>query len=162
MYDIVKMWLASFELLCLESVVSQRISMINIGIMLHDKSMCFFFQAIPSIDFKNVVKCCTVSDVTSNRKGLIAYCDISAGNFILEYRGTLMSHQRFEELHPMFKESCPYVVMYNKIKTLQLVIDARNYGNDARFVRRSCTPNAEVCGCCFQTVSIIWRRKGIQ
>lgn len=102
------------------------------------------FEAIPSIDFKNVVKCCTVSDVTSNRKGLIAYCDISAGNFILEYRGTLMSHQRFEELHPMFKESCPYVVMYNKIKTLQLVIDARNYGNDARFVRRSCTPNAEL------------------
>ena len=34
---------------------------------------------------------------------------------------------------------------YGKVFELDLVIDASDYGNDARFIRRSCQPNAEVC-----------------
>lgn len=26
-----------------------------------------------------------------------------------------------------------------------MCVDARSFGNEARFIRRSCTPNAEVC-----------------
>ena len=56
----------------------------------------------------------------------------------------LIPQKKFDELNPIFKQSCPYVVNYNKIDHLQLVLDAREYGNDARFVRRSCASNAEV------------------
>jgi len=39
----------------------------------------------------------------------------------------------------------PYVLFYTKLNGLDLCVDSRDYGNEARFVRRSCTPNAEVC-----------------
>jgi len=38
----------------------------------------------------------------------------------------------------------PYVLFYTKLNGLDLCVDSRLYGNEARFVRRSCTPNAEV------------------
>lgn len=42
--------------------------------------------------------------------------------------------------------SChPFVLFYSKFEDLDLCVDASSYGNDARYVRRSCTPNAEVC-----------------
>lgn len=37
----------------------------------------------------------------------------------------------------------PYVFYYSKLDHLQLCVDARTHGNDARFVRRSCSPNSE-------------------
>lgn len=39
---------------------------------------------------------------------------------------------------------CPFVYLYDKISDFDLSIDARNFGNLARFIRRSCTPNAEL------------------
>ncbi len=39
---------------------------------------------------------------------------------------------------------CPFVYLYGKISEFDLCIDARSYGNLARFIRRSCTPNAEL------------------
>jgi len=36
------------------------------------------------------------------------------------------------------------VLFYTKLNGLDLCVDSRAYGNEARFVRRSCTPNAEV------------------
>ncbi len=39
---------------------------------------------------------------------------------------------------------CPFVYLYDKISDLDLCIDARYYGNLARFIRRSCSPNAEL------------------
>jgi len=38
----------------------------------------------------------------------------------------------------------PYVLFYTKLNGLDLCVDSHDYGNEARFVRRSCTPNAEV------------------
>ena len=99
---------------------------------------------MPSIDFKKTVRRHLVGEVTANRKGLLASCNIPCDSFILEYKGILMSLKKFEEINPIFKHSCPYVVKYSKIEHLQLIVDARSYGNDARFIRRSCTPNADV------------------
>ena len=65
--------------------------------------------------------------------------------FSITPSGTLMSRKKFEDsCRPMFKDVCPYVMNYTKIDHMLLVIDARSHGNDARFVRRSCAPNAEV------------------
>lgn len=38
----------------------------------------------------------------------------------------------------------PYVFYYSKLDHLQLCVDARTHGNDARFARRSCSPNSVV------------------
>lgn len=99
---------------------------------------------MPTVDFKKSVRRHLVGEVTTNRKGLLASCNIPCDSFILEYKGILMSLKKFEEINPIFKQSCPYIVKYSKIEHLQLIIDARSYGNDARFIRRSCTPNADV------------------
>ena len=74
---------------------------------------------------------------------MLATTDMPMGNIVLEYKGLYLTKRKFEELNPILKESCPYVAFYND-NIVQIVIDARTYGNDARFVRRSCTPNAEV------------------
>lgn len=38
----------------------------------------------------------------------------------------------------------PFVLFYSKFNGVEMCVDARTFGNDARFIRRSCTPNAEV------------------
>lgn len=40
----------------------------------------------------------------------------------------------------------PYVFYYSELDHLQLCVDARTHGNDARFARRSCSPNSVVSG----------------
>jgi len=55
-----------------------------------------------------------------------------------------MSLKKFEEHNPNFMHNCPYVIKYLKIEKFPIVIDARKNGNDARFLRRSCSANAEV------------------
>lgn len=37
-----------------------------------------------------------------------------------------------------------YVVRFSTDCDIEVCVDCRTYGNDARFVRRSCKPNAEV------------------
>ena len=39
---------------------------------------------------------------------------------------------------------CPFVYCYDKISGIDLAVDARNYGNIARFIRRACSANCEV------------------
>lgn len=36
------------------------------------------------------------------------------------------------------------MLFYSKFNDVEMCVDARTFGNDARFIRRSCTPNAEV------------------
>ena len=38
----------------------------------------------------------------------------------------------------------PFVLFYKDFESLDLCVNAESYGNDARYVRRSCTPNARV------------------
>lgn len=51
----------------------------------------------------------------------------------------------------------PYVLFYSKLDGLDLCVDSRTFGNEARFVRRSCTPNAEVCTMNYE-IGIFWHR----
>lgn len=43
-----------------------------------------------------------------------------------------------------FYRPYPFVLFYSKFNAVEMCVDARTFGNDARFIRRSCTPNAEV------------------
>jgi len=55
-----------------------------------------------------------------------------------------MLRQQFEVNGHFFKKPYPFVLFYSKFNGVEMCVDARTFGNDARFIRRSCTPNAEV------------------
>ncbi|XP_018413488.1 PREDICTED: SET domain-containing protein 5 [Nanorana parkeri] len=85
-----------------------------------------------------------VARVQKHRKILRAAKDLSANTLVIEYRGKVMLRQQFEVNGHFFKKPYPFVLFYSKFNGLEMCVDARTFGNDARFIRRSCTPNAEV------------------
>ncbi|XP_018114641.1 histone-lysine N-methyltransferase SETD5 isoform X6 [Xenopus laevis] len=85
-----------------------------------------------------------VTRVQKHRKILRAAKDLAPNTLVIEYRGKVMLRQQFEVNGHFFKRPYPFVLFYSKFNGLEMCVDARTFGNDARFVRRSCTPNAEV------------------
>ncbi|XP_063147449.1 histone-lysine N-methyltransferase SETD5 isoform X2 [Candoia aspera] len=85
-----------------------------------------------------------VTRVQKHRKILRAARDLAADTLIIEYRGKVMLRQQFEVNGHFFKKPYPFVLFYSKFNSVEMCVDARTFGNDARFIRRSCTPNAEV------------------
>ncbi|XP_066524182.1 inactive histone-lysine N-methyltransferase 2E isoform X2 [Hoplias malabaricus] len=84
------------------------------------------------------------SHVQKNKRILKAVRDLAADSLIIEYRGKFMLRQQFEANGYFFKRPYPFVLFYSKFDGLEMCVDARSFGNEARFIRRSCTPNAEV------------------
>ncbi|XP_074862197.1 histone-lysine N-methyltransferase SETD5 isoform X3 [Carettochelys insculpta] len=85
-----------------------------------------------------------VARVQKHRKILRAARDLALDTLIIEYRGKVMLRQQFEVNGHFFKKPYPFVLFYSKFNGVEMCVDARTFGNDARFIRRSCTPNAEV------------------
>ncbi|KAG5836113.1 hypothetical protein ANANG_G00251150 [Anguilla anguilla] len=85
-----------------------------------------------------------VTRVQKHRKILRAARDLDPDTLIIEYRGKVMLKQQFEVNGHFFKKPYPFVLFYSKFDEVEMCVDARTFGNDARFIRRSCTPNAEV------------------
>ncbi|MGH0177730.1 UNVERIFIED_CONTAM: hypothetical protein FKN15_075882 [Acipenser sinensis] len=85
-----------------------------------------------------------VTRVQKHRKILRAARDLVPNTLIIEYRGKVMLKQQFEVNGQFFKKPYPFVLFYSKFNEVEMCVDARTFGNDARFIRRSCTPNAEV------------------
>ncbi|KAF7654427.1 hypothetical protein LDENG_00069680 [Lucifuga dentata] len=85
-----------------------------------------------------------VTRVQKHRKILRAAKNLEAHTLIIEYRGKIMLRQQFEVNGHFFKKPYPFVLFYSKFNDVEMCVDARTFGNDARFIRRSCTPNAEV------------------
>ncbi|XP_053722907.1 histone-lysine N-methyltransferase SETD5 isoform X3 [Synchiropus splendidus] len=85
-----------------------------------------------------------VTRVQKHRKILRAAKNLDPDALIIEYRGKVMLKQQFEANGHFFKKPFPFVLFYSKFSNVEMCVDARTFGNDARFIRRSCTPNAEV------------------
>ncbi|XP_061689662.1 histone-lysine N-methyltransferase SETD5 isoform X3 [Syngnathoides biaculeatus] len=85
-----------------------------------------------------------VTRVQKHRKILRAAKNLDPDILIIEYRGKVMLKQQFEVNGHFFKKPYPFVLFYSKFHDVEMCVDARTFGNDARFIRRSCTPNAEV------------------
>ncbi|XP_051996904.1 histone-lysine N-methyltransferase SETD5 isoform X3 [Xyrauchen texanus] len=85
-----------------------------------------------------------VTRVQKHRKILRAARDLDPDTLIIEYRGKVMLRQQFEVNGHFFKKPYPFVLFYSKFNEVEMCVDARTFGNDARFIRRSCLPNAEV------------------
>ncbi|XP_024860733.1 inactive histone-lysine N-methyltransferase 2E, partial [Kryptolebias marmoratus] len=84
------------------------------------------------------------SQVQKNKKILKAVRDLAPDSLIIEYRGKFMLRQQFEANGYFFKRPYPFVLFYSKFDGVEMCVDARSFGNEARFIRRSCTPNSEV------------------
>ncbi|CAH4007635.1 unnamed protein product [Pieris brassicae] len=86
-------------------------------------------------------------------KILIATKDLKENTPIIELRGKYMlSNQHRPPLQNSARAGSqkpgPFVFFYRLPKdNTQICIDTRTYGNEARFVRRSCKPNAELQHC---------------
>ncbi|XP_032893014.1 histone-lysine N-methyltransferase SETD5 isoform X3 [Amblyraja radiata] len=85
-----------------------------------------------------------VTRVQRHRKILRAARDLTPDILVIEYRGKVMLRQQFEVNGHFFKRPYPFVLFYSKFNEVEMCVDARTFGNDARFIRRSCAPNAEV------------------
>ncbi|XP_006149212.1 inactive histone-lysine N-methyltransferase 2E isoform X1 [Tupaia chinensis] len=84
------------------------------------------------------------SHIQKNKKILRSAKDLPPDALIIEYRGKFMLREQFEANGYFFKRPYPFVLFYSKFHGLEMCVDARTFGNEARFIRRSCTPNAEV------------------
>ncbi|KAB1276744.1 Inactive histone-lysine N-methyltransferase 2E [Camelus dromedarius] len=84
------------------------------------------------------------SHIHKNKKILKSAKDLPPDALIIEYRGKFMLREQFEANGYFFKRPYPFVLFYSKFHGLEMCVDARTFGNEARFIRRSCTPNAEV------------------
>ncbi|XP_058153109.1 inactive histone-lysine N-methyltransferase 2E isoform X2 [Dasypus novemcinctus] len=84
------------------------------------------------------------SHIQKNKKILKSSKDLPPDALIIEYRGKFMLREQFEANGYFFKRPYPFVLFYSKFHGLEMCVDARTFGNEARFIRRSCTPNAEV------------------
>ncbi|XP_047020103.1 uncharacterized protein LOC124630307 isoform X2 [Helicoverpa zea] len=86
-------------------------------------------------------------------KILIATKDLKENTPVIELRGKYMlSNQHRPQLQNSARAGSqkpgPFVFFYRLPKdNTQICIDTRTYGNEARFVRRSCKPNAELQHC---------------
>ncbi|KAG0258448.1 hypothetical protein BGZ95_004982, partial [Linnemannia exigua] len=77
--------------------------------------------------------------------GLFAESNIGVGRFMIEFKGevSLKSTYKLDTInqYSILATPKPFVLFHPHI---DLVVDARRSGNDARFVRRSCSPNTEI------------------
>ncbi|XP_052873469.1 uncharacterized protein LOC128278780 [Anopheles cruzii] len=110
-------------------------------------------------------RCTTVPH--AGGKILIGTSDIEPRTPIIEVRGKYMLTSQHKQLQSLFnmaangklsqnKNAGPFLFLYQLPSVvglgsagaascgLELCVDTRTYGNDARFVRRSCRPNAEL------------------
>ncbi|KAI8068197.1 hypothetical protein BC940DRAFT_36943 [Gongronella butleri] len=79
------------------------------------------------------------------KKGAFADTQLYANTFLIEAHGDLLLKSEFKfdaaNDYALLGTPCAHVLFY---PTLDLCMDARHRGNDARHFRRSCHPNAEI------------------
>lgn len=79
------------------------------------------------------------------RKGAFANTQLNANTFLLEAHGEMLlkSEYKFDAVndYAILGTPCAHVLFF---PTLDLCIDGRRLGNDSRYFRRSCHPNAEL------------------
>ncbi|KAL5109312.1 Inactive histone-lysine N-methyltransferase 2E [Taenia crassiceps] len=87
---------------------------------------------------------CRVTSFELGRKGLIATECIYPNQPIIEYKGYAMLLDEYTQQHDYKRHYNPFVLFYKQLDKAAICLDASNYGNEARFIRRSCMPNCEV------------------
>ncbi|XP_055532728.1 mucin-17 isoform X2 [Wyeomyia smithii] len=112
-------------------------------------------RLIPAMEVMNLQQKCTTVPHAGG-KILISTGDIEPRAPIIEIRGKYMLSSQHKPLQSLFnmaangklannKNAGPFLFLYQLTQGgMELCVDTRTYGNDARFIRRSCRPNAEI------------------
>ncbi|VDD79239.1 unnamed protein product [Mesocestoides corti] len=87
---------------------------------------------------------CCVAAFELGRKGLVATECIYPNQPIIEYKGYAMLMDEYSQQHDYRRHYNPFVLFYKQLDKAVICLDASNYGNEARFIRRCCMPNCEV------------------
>lgn len=96
---------------------------------------------------------CLIMYVTKERRGLVANKTIPPDQPVMEFRGKISSTLEFDGRNKSTGRIYPCVLFYRGLSKgggvdgltpMDLCVDARYRGTEARFVRRSCQPNTQV------------------
>ncbi|XP_011257810.1 uncharacterized protein LOC105252212 isoform X2 [Camponotus floridanus] len=96
---------------------------------------------------------CRLNVHSNNLRFLVATMYLPPNTPVVELRGKYMLSTQHRSQHPQggrqhAQRPGPFVFFYRLPRDgTEVCVDTRTYGNDARFVRRSCKPNAEVKHC---------------
>ncbi|XP_076236195.1 SET domain-containing protein upSET [Calliopsis andreniformis] len=95
---------------------------------------------------------CRLNVHSNNVRFLVASMYLPPNTPVVELRGKYMLSTQHRPSHPQGRQHTqrpgPFVFFYRLPRDgTEVCVDTRTYGNDARFVRRSCKPNAEVKHC---------------
>ncbi|XP_014489459.1 PREDICTED: uncharacterized protein LOC106752340 isoform X3 [Dinoponera quadriceps] len=95
---------------------------------------------------------CRLNVHSNNVRFLVATMYLPPNTPVVELRGKYMLSTQHRPQHPQGRQHAqrpgPFVFFYRLPRDgTEVCVDTRTYGNDARFVRRSCKPNAEVKHC---------------
>lgn len=110
----------------------------------------YLCPSIPKASMKPLSRHMRATSISSQRdpsiqKGIFADEHIQENRYLMEVTGKVIEKADYKK-----NESNMYLTLFTTLPhvffhpTLDLCVDARYYGNDARFVRRSCHPNAEL------------------
>lgn len=84
-----------------------------------------------------------IRETESNGYGFYANDDIPPKRFIIEYMGEIITYEEFEKRFEKIEGENYYMFTINANR----FIDAREMGNESRFINHSCEPNAEANKC---------------
>ncbi|KOX69072.1 Histone-lysine N-methyltransferase MLL5 [Melipona quadrifasciata] len=95
---------------------------------------------------------CRLNVHNNNIRFLVATMYLPPNTPVVELRGKYMLSTQHRPSYPQGRQHTqrpgPFVFFYRLPRDgTEVCVDTRTYGNDARFVRRSCKPNAEVKHC---------------
>lgn len=91
---------------------------------------------------------CRIMHVGPNIKGLQVLDDIETSRPLIEYTGSVRVDDDATDESVSSKRLHPFVLIYSKFASTQLRIESGSADTDAKYVRRSCKPNAEVWWTC--------------
>ncbi|CAH8533662.1 unnamed protein product [Heterobilharzia americana] len=87
---------------------------------------------------------CRVVLFDHNDKGLEASIRLAPNEVVTEVRGHFLLMEEYEHYVDPVSDYNRYVMFYRAFGDRVVVVDASQYGNSARFVRRSCIPNCRL------------------
>jgi len=144
----IKQWIERYE----EAVTNHyspelraKISSIKVNDEVHELKQCNVTTTVS--------KKYRLSVQSNNVRFLVATMFLPANTPVLELRGKYMLSTQHKATYTTqnrqnFQRPGPFIFFYRIPRDgIEICVDTRTYGNDARFVRRSCKPNAEVKHC---------------